>query len=180
MGWRLATTDAEDGWAFANGTALSPVADASAQNETELDGLMLDTRRETIAFVGHILDDDRGGELRQTNGYRVQDMRSGASTTRPAGAIDPVDSSTTLHLQIGRSAVFASTKISTVYSFGQVVSSVVGLTVGILGGFKAAFAAFERVFGSQLVWLCGMSGRVVTEEEAMARKTELDLLERAG
>lgn len=108
---------------------------------------MLDVRDESVALVGHILDDERGGGLVQRTGFRVQDMRSGVTSSRTIVSIDPSSSSTTLRLAVSRSPIFASTRVSPVYTLPQVVSSIVGLTVGILGGFKAAFSAFERALG---------------------------------
>lgn len=126
------------------------MADPAAGNASGLSDQMLDVRQENLALVGHILDDERSGLAVQASGYRVQDMRSGASTTRTVAAIDPSSSRTTLRLDVGRSQVFASTRIYTLYTFPQVVSLIGGLTVGILGAFKAAFAMFEKVLGDKV------------------------------
>lgn len=39
---------------------MSPVADPSVANATALRDQMLDVKEESLNFVGHILDDDRG------------------------------------------------------------------------------------------------------------------------
>lgn len=54
-----------------------------------------------------------------------------------------------------------------VLSLTQLVSSIFGLAIGIMGAVKAAFVAFEVVLGTRMVWLCGPTGLVATEEEAM-------------
>lgn len=128
---------------------------------------MLDVKEETLAFVGHILDDERGDDVVQESGFRVQDTRVGTFSTRAVGAVDPDSSSTTLRLNINRSPVFASTRVTRAFTFVQVVSSVVGLSVGILGAFKAAFALYERRCGEHMEWMCGRTGRLLAEKEAV-------------
>lgn len=126
---------------------------------------MLAERTEAIALVAHLLDNEVTGE--QSSGLRPQNALTGATTTRPVDGIDPSNTVTVLTIHLERSGVFATTRVLPAYSLAQVISSIVGLTVGILGGVKAAFAVFERLLGERLAWLVGAPGLVATEADAL-------------
>ena len=104
----------------------------------------------------------------------------GALLSRAVTEIDPAASTTTLRIQVSRSPVFASTRVTRAFTFVQVVSSIVGLTVGILGAFTASFAIFERICGEQMVWMCGKTGRILTEEEAMDERITVKVTKDPG
>ena len=173
MAWRLATVDAEGDWVSAEAVAASPAAallgagGADTANVTASAGLMLDVQSESVALVGHVLDDERVTPAKAVDAFITQDLAQGVPTTRSVQGISPEVSSTALSLTVQPSTVFATTKLTTVYTFTQLVSAIVGVVIGIMGAFTAGFATFEKTLGPRLECLCSRTGLVETEAEAM-------------
>ena len=177
MAWRLATVDAEGDWVSAKAIAASPAAvllgaGGADTITTASAGLMLDVQSETVALVGHVLDDERMTPARAVDAFITQDLAQGVPTTRSIQGIDPGTSSTSLSLTVQPSTVFATTKLTTVYTFTQLVSAIVGVVIGIMGAFTAGFATFEKTLGPRMECLCSRTGLVETEAEAMALARE--------
>lgn len=83
--------------------------------------------------------------------------------------IDSDSARTQLRIELQRSGIFATTTVVPALSLIQIATSIVSLSVGVIGGVRLAFATFERHAGESVSWLCGPTGLVTTEEEQKLR-----------
>jgi hypothetical protein len=133
----------------------------------------LASHQERLALVGHILDDSRATPAAQQSGLIVQDLRSATTTLGDATRIDPAKTVTTVTLLLEPSSVFASTDLQNVFTETQLLSAILGMVFGILGSFTAGFAMFETLLGRRIRWLCGDTGIIESESEALEKKKSL-------
>jgi len=174
VGWRLAALDATGTWSTTGGVAVPPVLDSKVQNASQHRAEMLDTQSEVVGFVSHLLDDQRGSSPINKDGIFVQNRLAGSAESRAVDSIDPSKTTTNLRIRVERSTVFATSRITPVFTLAQLVSSILGLALGILGGFKVAFAVFEWYAGSSFKWLLGHTGVIGSEDEAIKRKKDAE------
>ncbi|KAA0158884.1 hypothetical protein FNF31_05177 [Cafeteria roenbergensis] len=187
VAWRLASTDAEGMWVSVNGL-VSP-ATASGASVLGNGSRMLERHSETLALVPHVAIDDTptGGMLggkagssgsvdasgsskgRVSTGLIPQDLSREATSRTNEADVNPALARAELRLVVERSAVFSDLRISQISSETQLISAIAGIVVGVLGAFASGFRTFEAHCGERLVWMCGPTGRIATEADALGR-----------
>jgi len=171
--WRLAMLSSEGTWVSVAGTAASPAAAGNASGLSGAAGLeRLRGQSEAITVIPHLTTDSRSSPARQTTGFVVQDARLREASVGAIDDVRPSSSDVALSLRLQTSAVLATVSLTSVYTLTQLLSAIVGVVVGILGSFGGLFSSFERTVGKRLVWLCGRTGLVSSEEEAMSMASE--------
>lgn len=150
---------------------------------------MLERHSETLALVPHVAIDETptGGMLggrsssassvdvpggskgRVSTGLIPQDLSREATSRTSEADVNPIVAHAELRLLVERSAVFSDLRISQISSETQLLSAIAGIVVGVLGAFASGFRVFEAHCGERLVWMCGPTGRIATEADALGR-----------
>lgn len=187
VAWRLASTDAEGVWVSVSGL-VSPASEASIATLANT-SRMLERHSESLAFVPHVAVDETptggmigrsassssatetasGAKGRVSTGLIPQDLSRKATSRTSEADVNPSVARAELSLSVERSAVFSDLRVSQISSETQLISAVAGIVVGVLGAFASGFRMFEAHCGERLVWMCGPTGRIATEEAALGR-----------
>jgi Leucine-rich repeat (LRR) protein len=173
--WRVASMDARGSWTSLSGEVGPPglveEGTISAGSTT-----MLRRREEVVSLVAHTLTDSRNPvQVQLSDGFIPQNLNRPSIETADSSQLRPLQAKTTLSLVVERSTVFADTTVTNKYTFIQLISSIFGLSVGVLGAATVVFAQLEKRCGHALNPLCGDTGIVGSEEQALAIRTRLSL-----